>query len=97
MALHGHECRLPAGLAREPQSLPRRRGRDPDHAPLSTEELARQDRFKAIRDKAAASLDIEATLIANRSQLAQIARAPHNIRSILLPWQADLLASGKAE
>jgi ribonuclease D len=86
-----------AGLAREPQSLPRRRGRDPDHAPLSTEELARQDRFKAIRDKAAASLDIEATLIANRSQLAQIARAPRNIRSILLPWQADLLASGNAE
>ncbi|MBL9206288.1 MAG: ribonuclease D [Opitutaceae bacterium] len=85
-----------SGLERDPQSLPRRRGRDPDHAPLSTEELARQDRYKAVRDKAAASLDIEATLIANRSQLAQIARAPHKIREILLPWQADLLSPDHA-
>jgi len=82
-----------SGLEKDPQTLPRRRGRDPDHAPLSTSELARQDRFKALRDKAATKLDIEATLIANRSQLAQIARAPHKITSILLPWQAELLSA----
>jgi ribonuclease D len=86
-----------AGLAKDPQTLPRRRGRDPDHAPLSAEELARQDRLKAIRDKAAARLDIEATLIANRSQLAQVARAPHRIATILLPWQAELLAPVSAD
>jgi len=39
----------------------------------------------------AAKLDIEPTLIANRSQLAQIARAPDRIGTILLPWQAELL------
>jgi ribonuclease D len=86
-----------AGLAKDPQTLPRRRGRDPEHAPLSAEELARQDRLKAIRDKAAARLDIEATLIANRSQLAQVARAPHRISTILLPWQAELLAPASAD
>ena len=34
---------------------------------------------------------MEATLIANRSQLAQIARSPSGLDQILLPWQADLL------
>jgi len=81
------------GLDRDPQTLPRRRGRDPDQAPLSTSELARQDRFKAMRDRAATKLDIEATLIANRSQLAQIARAPQKIANILLPWQAELMSA----
>jgi ribonuclease D len=50
-----------------------------------------QDRIKADRDKLAAKLELDATLIANRSQLAQIAREPDKIGEILLPWQADLL------
>lgn len=80
-----------AGFARDPQTLPRRRGRDPNHAPLTNAEVALQDRIKADRDKLAAQLTLEPTLIANRAQLAQIARRPQQIDEILLPWQADLL------
>jgi ribonuclease D len=80
-----------AGLERDPHTLPRRRGRDPEHTPLSAEEISRQDRIKLARDRVAAKLDIEPTLIANRSQLAQIARAPDRVGTILLPWQAELL------
>ena len=46
---------------------------------------------KADRDAVAKKLGIEATLIANRSVLAQIARAPTKLDDLLLPWQADLL------
>jgi ribonuclease D len=80
-----------AGLARDPHTLPRRPGRDSGHAPLSRSEIALLDRIKEDRDRVAARLAIEATLIANRSQLAQIARAPRELDAILLPWQADLL------
>lgn len=82
---------LKAGLARDPNTLPRRRGRDPNHASLTTAEAARQDRIKADRDQVAAKLSLEPTLIANRAQLAQIARQPAHLDEILLPWQADLL------
>lgn len=77
------------GLARDPQTLPRRRRSD--LAPLTMEEVALQDRVKADRDRVAARLALEPTLIANRAQLAQIARAPRKIDEVLLPWQADLL------
>lgn len=80
-----------AGLARDPHSLPKRRGRDPGQAPLTQEELTRQDRLKVGRDQVANKLEIEPTLIANRAQLAQIARDPAKLDDILLPWQADLL------
>ncbi len=81
---------LAAGLSRDPKSLPRRRGRDPNRHPLTAAELALQDRLKADRDRAAAELQIDPTLIANRAQLALVARAPDKISSILLPWQAAL-------
>ena len=77
------------GLGRDPQTLPRRRRSE--HAPLTPGEVALQDRIKADRDRVAARLEIEPTLIANRAQLAQIARAPDKIEEILLPWQAGLL------
>ena len=80
-----------AGLVRDPHSLPRRPGRDPNHTPLTQAEIARLDRIKEDRDKIAARLGFESTLIANRSQLSQIARAPRELDTILLPWQADLL------
>src|SRR6185436_3837808 len=80
-----------AGLARDPKSLPRRPGRDPNHVSLTQAEIELQDRIKADRDRVSKSLEIEPTLIANRSQLAQIARHPRKIGEILLPWQADLL------
>lgn len=84
---------LRAGLARDPKTLPRRRGRDPGHAPLTPAEITLQDRIKADRDQVAAKLALEPTLIANRAQLAQIARQPAKLDEILLPWQADLLRS----
>ena len=82
---------LRAGLARDPKTLPRRPGRDPNHVSLTQAEIALQDRVKADRDRLAQKLGFEPTLIANRSQLAQIARAPKEIGEILLPWQAHLL------
>ncbi len=80
-----------AGLTRDPKTLPRRPGRDPNHVSLTQTEIELQDRIKADRDRVAKKLEIEATLIANRSQLAQIARQPGKIDEVLLPWQADLL------
>jgi ribonuclease D len=80
-----------AGLARDPKTLPRRPGRDPNHVSLTQAEIEFQDRVRADRDRLAKTLEIEPTLIANRSQLAQIARHPRKIGDILLPWQADLL------
>jgi len=82
---------LHAGLARDPKTLPRRPGRDPNHISLTQREIELQDRIKADRDEVAKKLGIEATLIANRSLLAQIARTPDQLDDLLLPWQADLL------
>jgi ribonuclease D len=82
-----------AGLEKDPHTLPRRRGRDPNHVPLTPEEMALQDKLKAGRDRVAAKLAIEPTLIANRSQLAQIARDPDKIATVLLPWQTALMSS----
>lgn len=82
---------IKAGLARDPKTLPRRRGRDPNHVSLTQAEIERLDRIKDDRDKVAAKLELDPTLIANRAQLAQIARAPKRLDELLLPWQADLL------
>lgn len=82
---------LREGLARDPATLPRRPGRDPHHVSLSQAEVELQDRIKADRDRVAQQLGIEATLIANRAQLALIARAPKKIDDALLSWQAELL------
>jgi ribonuclease D len=80
------------GLNRDPRTLPRRPGRDPSHTPLTQAEIALLDRIKEERDKIAARIAIEPTLIANRSQLSQIVRTPRKLGEILLPWQASLLA-----
>lgn len=81
-----------AGLARDPASLPRRkRKRDPNNAPLTEREVKLQDLIKADRDRVSAKLKIEPTLIANRNQLARIARNPDQIDDVLMPWQADLI------
>jgi ribonuclease D len=79
------------GLSRDPRTLPRRPGRDPNHVSLSQAEIELSERIKADRDRIAEKLGIEATLIANRSLLAQIARDPAKLDEFLLPWQADLL------
>jgi ribonuclease D len=80
------------GLERDPRTLPRRPGRDPNHSPLTQAEISLLDRIKEERDKIAAKISIEPTLIANRAQLSQIARTPKKLGDILLPWQASLLA-----
>jgi ribonuclease D len=85
-----------AGLARDPKTLPRRPGRDPNHVSLTQAEIELQDRIKADRDAIAAKLGIEATLIANRAALAQVARDPERLDELLLPWQADLLRAAPA-
>lgn len=79
------------GFARDPKTLPRRPGRDPRHAALTQAEVERLDRIKEDRDRVAAKLELDPTLIASRAQLAQIARAPARLDEILLRWQADLL------
>jgi ribonuclease D len=80
------------GIEMDPRTLPRRPGRDPNHMPLTQAEIALLDRIKEERDKIAAKISIEPTLIANRSQLSQIARTPKQLGDVLLPWQASLLA-----
>jgi ribonuclease D len=80
------------GLERDPRTLPRRPGRDPNHMPLTQAEIALLDRIKEERDQIATKISIEPTLIANRAQLSQIARTPTKLGEILLPWQASLLA-----
>ena len=80
-----------AGLERDPKTLPRRPGRDPNHVSLTQAEIELQDRIKVDRDRVAEKLGIEATLIANRALLVQLARDPDRIDDLLLPWQADLL------
>jgi ribonuclease D len=82
---------LRAGFETDPQSLPRRPGRDVGRRSLTQAELARLDRIKEDRDRIAQKLAIEATLIANRCQLSQLALTPTAIDTVLLPWQADLL------
>ncbi len=80
---------LRAGITRDPKTLPRRKHQR--HAPLSAQELARQDQLKSLRDRRAKELQLDPTLIANRSQLAQLAREPDKAAEILLPWQIGLL------
>ncbi len=79
----------------DPRSLPRRERRR-DFAPMNPDELARQDRIKAVRDHLAQGLNLDPTLIATRSQLALLARDPADIGKVLLPWQAQLFTSDPA-
>jgi ribonuclease D len=83
------------GFATDPHSLPRRERRR-EFAPMTPDELARQDRLKADRDRLAQGLNLDPTLIATRSQLVLIARDPSCIDSVLLPWQAQLLKAEPA-
>ncbi len=78
----------------DPRTLPRR-PRTERHS-LTAAEIARQDEMKAHRDRVAAQLTLDPTLIANRAQLAEIARTPDRIGAILLPWQAELLGAAPA-
>lgn len=83
------------GFATDPHTLPRRERRR-EFNPMTPDELARQDRIKADRDRLAAGLNLDPTLIATRSQLVLIARDPASIDAVLLPWQAQLLKAEPA-
>jgi ribonuclease D len=76
----------------DPRTLPRRERRR-DFNPMNPDELARQDRIKAERDRLARELNLDPTLLATRSQLALMARDPAGIDTVLLPWQAVLFRS----
>ena len=89
------ETAIRQGFETDPRTLPRRERRR-DFVPMTPEELSRQDRIKAIRDRLAAGLNLDPTLIATRSQLALLARTPADAAQILLPWQAQLLSSDPA-
>lgn len=78
------------GFATDPHSLPRRVRRREFNS-MAPAELARQDRIKADRDRVAAQLKLDPTLIATRAQLVLVARDPASIDEVLLPWQARLL------
>jgi ribonuclease D len=80
------------GLAMDTSKLPRRERRR-EFNPMTPDELARQDRVKAVRDRLAAGLNLDPTLVATRSQLVLLARNPASIDEVLLPWQAELLKS----
>ena len=47
-------------------------------------------------DRLAASLQLDPTLIATRSQLTLLARDPASASTVLLPWQARLFTSDPA-
>lgn len=83
------------GFVTDANTLPRRERRR-DFNPMTPDELARQDRIKADRDRLAQGLSLDPTLIATRSQLVQIARDPVSIDTVLLPWQAALLKAEPA-
>ena len=83
------------GFATDPHTLPRRERRR-EFGSMSVEELDRQDRLKADRDRLAQGLNLDPTLIATRSQLVLIARNPGCIDEVLLPWQAQLLKAEPA-
>ncbi len=82
---------LERGLHRDPKTLPRREENRDRRQPLSALELERQERIRGHRDAEAKRLGIDATLIASRSQIAQLVRDPGSVAGLLLPWQAALL------
>ncbi len=79
------------GEQRDPKTLPKRKDPREERIPLSAEEIERQETFRTIRDRHAGELGIDPSLIANRSQLAVLARDKTKLDEVLLPWQAELL------
>ncbi len=72
------------------KTLPKRPPRGDSKGPLTQVELDRQESIKNFRNEIAEKLDIDPTLIATRSFVAQLARDPTDL-SGLLPWQRELL------
>jgi len=81
---------LEKGVEKDPGSLPRRVRKFDTKGPLTQHELERQEKIKNHRNRVAESLDIDPTLIATRSVVAQLAREPENLIG-MLAWQRDLM------
>lgn len=90
-ARQGLKDALKLGASRDVSTLPQRPPRPERRAPLSQQELDRQDAIKAFRDNLSKELAIDPTLIATRSQVAQVARDPEDLEGFL-EWQKSLLA-----
>ena len=84
------------GSELDPETLPKRPTRVGTRVPMSQEELDRQEAIRVYRDKVAAELEIDPTLIATRSHLVQISRDPESLLQ-LQPWQQELLAPALEE
>ncbi|MBL4575129.1 MAG: HRDC domain-containing protein [Opitutaceae bacterium] len=83
---------LEKGAQRDPETLPSRKGgKRQREAPLTQEEVSRQDSLKARRDKISEDLKIEPTLILTRAQMAKIARSSECAVELCLPWQVQLM------
>lgn len=78
------------GETRDVETLPKRARRTESKKPLNQRELDRQENIKNFRDKVAAQLGIDPTLIATRSVVARLARDPENVEG-LQAWQQSLL------
>lgn len=89
-ARQGLKDALKRGASRDVKTLPQRPPRQERRAPLSQQELDRQDVVKGFRDQLAKDLSIDPTLLATRSQVAQLARDPGD-HSTFLSWQLELL------
>lgn len=89
-AKQGLRDALKAGATRSVKTLPQRPPRPERRSPLSQQELDRQDAIKAFRDKVSKELTIDPTLIATRSQVAQLARDPSDFAGFL-DWQKEIL------
>ncbi|EDY81933.1 3'-5' exonuclease domain protein [Verrucomicrobiia bacterium DG1235] len=82
---------LKLGASRDVKTLPQRPPRTERRPPLSQQELDRQDVIKGYRDKLSKELEMDPTLIATRSQVAQLGRDPADL-SGFLEWQKEILA-----
>lgn len=81
-----------AGEKRDLATVPKRPPRTDTKGPLSQRELDRQESIKNFRNRIAEELAIDPTLIATRSQVAQLARDPEDLEG-LMGWQRELLGA----
>ena len=60
----------------------------------TAEEEKRAEALKKERDRVAAALDLDPSIIASRATLEAIAGRPHETPELLMPWQRELLGLG---
>jgi ribonuclease D len=94
--------RLMAAIERGRQAPPVPRPPRGERPPRDKEAEARMEKLRAYRDKVAADLELDPTVIAPKSTLQEIARQPETATARLIaehrwcPWQWELLKPGLA-